>query len=184
MDFRSEQRAAARGAIAALVVCAAGLALGYAVLPRWFRFPIDLPARLAFALRADLFVLLWVVLGIVLVALGRGRSAADIGGAASSPPSPAIAVRVAFLQNTLEQAVIAAGAHLALATLLEGAALALIAAAVVLFGLGRLAFLAGYARGAAGRAFGMATTFLPTGAGYALAMGLLLARAARGGWSF
>jgi hypothetical protein len=87
--------------MAALVVCAAGLALGYAILPRWFRFPVDLPARLAFALRADLFVLLWVVLGIILVALGRGRSAADIGGAASSPPSPAIAVRVAFLQNTL-----------------------------------------------------------------------------------
>jgi hypothetical protein len=153
------------------------LALGNAILPRWFRFPVDLPARLVFALRADLFVLLWVVLGIVLVALGRGRSAADIGGAASSP-SPAIAVRVAFLQNTLEQAVIAAGAHLALATLLEGPALASIAVAVVLFGLGRLAFLAGYARGAGGRAFGMATTFLPTGAGYALAMGLLLA-----GWS-
>jgi len=169
--------------MAALIVCTAGLTLGYAILPRWFHLPIDLPARLAFALRADLFVLLWAVLGIVLVALGRGRSAADIGGAASSPPSPAIAVRVAFLQNTLEQAVIAAGAHLALATLLEGAPLALILAAVALFGLGRLAFLVGYSGGAGGRAFGMALTFLPTGAGYALAIGLLLARATRGSWS-
>jgi MAPEG family len=173
MDLRSEQRSVALGAIAALTVCAVILSLGYLVLPRWFQFPIDLPARLAFAVRADLFVLLWVVLGIVLVAYGRGRSAADIRGAAVSPPSPAIAVQVAFLQNTLEQAMIAAGAHLALATLLDGAALALIVAAVALFGLGRLAFLAGYARGAGGRAFGMATTFLPTGAGYALAIGLL-----------
>ena len=169
--------------MAALTICAAGLALGCAVLPHWLHLPVDLAARLAFAVRADLFVLLWVVLGVVLVALGRGRSAADIGGAASSPPSPAIAVRVAFLQNTLEQAVIAAGAHLALATLLEGAALALIPTAVALFGLGRLAFLAGYSGGAGGRAFGMAATFLPTGAGYALAIGLLLARAARGSWS-
>jgi hypothetical protein len=67
--------------------------------------------------------------------------------------------------------VIAAGAHLVLATLLENGALALIVASTVLFGLGRLVFLAGYTGGAAGRAFGMATTFLPTGAGYALAMG-------------
>jgi len=182
VDLRSEQHRAARGAMTALVVCTASLAIGYTILPRWFHFPVDLPARLAFAVKADLFVLLWVVLGIVLVALGRGRSAADIGGAALSPPSPVIAVRVAFLQNTLEQAVVAAGAHLALATLLEGAALALIVTAVALFGLGRLAFLVGYSGGAGGRAFGMATTFLPTGAGYALAIGLL-ARAACGSWS-
>jgi hypothetical protein len=168
--------------VAALIVCTAGVALGYAILPRWCHLPIDLPARLAFTIRADLFVLLWVVLGVILVAHGRGRSAADIGGAAFSPPSPVIAVRVAFLQNTLEQAVIAVGAHLALATLLEGAALVLIPAAVALFGLGRLAFLAGYSGGAGGRAFGMAATFLPTGAGYALAIGLLLARATRGSW--
>jgi hypothetical protein len=84
VDLKSEQRGAARGTMAALIVCAAGLALGDAILPRWFHFPVDLPARLAFALRADLFVLLWVVLGIVLVALGRGRSAAGIGGAAFS----------------------------------------------------------------------------------------------------
>jgi hypothetical protein len=75
--------------------------------------------------------------------------------------------------------VVATGARLALATLLEGAALALILAAVALFGLGRLAFLVGYSGGAGGRAFGMAVTFLPTGAGYALAIGLL-ARAACG----
>jgi hypothetical protein len=167
----------------ALIVCAAGLALGYTILPRCFHFPIDLPARLVFAVRADLFVLLWVGLGVVLVGLGRGRSAVDIGGAAFAPPSPAIAVQVAFLQNTLEQAVIAAGAHLALATLLDGAALALIVAAIALFGLGRLTFLIGYSGGAGGRAFGMAATFLPTGAGYALAIGLLLARAVSGSWS-
>jgi hypothetical protein len=78
--------------------------------------------------------------------------------------------------------VVAVGAHLALATLLEGAALALIVTAVALFGFGRLAFLVGYSGGAGGRAFGMATTFLPTGAGYALAIGLL-AHAACGSWS-
>ena len=89
VDLRSEQHRAARGAMAALVVCTASLAIGYTILPRWFHFPVDLPARLAFAVKADLFVLLWVVLGVVLVALGRGRSAADIGGAARSPPSPA-----------------------------------------------------------------------------------------------
>jgi hypothetical protein len=43
---------------------------------------------------------------------------------------------------------------------------------VVLFGLGRLLFWLGYARGAAGRAFGFALTFYPTA--FALIAGLVL----------
>src|SRR3546814_5279956 len=55
-----------------------------------------------------------------MVSRGRFHSAIDNPGSAFAPPSPAIAVQVAFLQNTLEQAVAAVGAHLALATLISG----------------------------------------------------------------
>ncbi len=53
-------------------------------------------------------------------------------------------------------------AFLALATLDGDAPLGFITGAVVLFAVGRVTFLRGYPHGAPGRAFGMATTALPT----------------------
>ena len=67
---------------------------------------------------------------------------------AASPPSPAIAVRSAVLQNALEQAVFAFGAHLALAAVLRGPQLVLLPPLVALFLVGRVAFAAGYRKGA------------------------------------
>lgn len=176
VDLAAEQRKIIANSVAALIFCALMLTGGYLILPYYFQFPTDLSERLAFALRADVFVFLWIVLGVRLVARGRFRSAADNRGSAFAPPSPRIAVPVAFLQNTLEQAVVAVGAHLVLATLLNGPALALIPTAVVLFAAGRLTFLIGYTKGAGGRAFGMATTALPTVGGYGLAIVLMLVR--------
>jgi len=121
-----------------------------------------------------LFLLLWVLLGVRLVAHGRFRSLNDIRGSAFGPPSPAIAVPVAFLQNTLEQAIIAIGAHIALATLLSGASLSLIPTMVFLFAVGRLTFLRGYPQGAHGRAFGIVTTVIPSLLGYILVVALII----------
>jgi hypothetical protein len=176
MDLRKEQRRVVQSILGATVFCALMLAGGWLIVPRYIELPVDVAARLAFALRADVFVFFWVLVGVGMIARGRLFSAADIGGSASGPPSPKLAIRVAFLQNTLEQAFLAVGAHLALATLLSGPALALIPVAVVLFGVGRVAFFAGYSRGAGGRAFGFATTVLPTCAGYVLAMVLVALR--------
>lgn len=175
MDLRAEQQKVIGNAVAAVIFCALMLASGYAILPRYLHFPVDLPDRLAFAIRADVFVFLWILLGVRMVAKGRFRSAADIRGSAFGPPSAAIAVPVAFLQNTLEQAVIAIGAHLVLSTVLSGPPLALIPTSVALFGIGRLTFLLGYPKGAGARAFGIATTAVPTVAGYVLAIGLMMA---------
>lgn len=132
--------------------------------------------RLAFALRADIFIFLWIVLGVRLVARGQFHSAADNRGSAFAPPSPEIAAPVEFLQNSLEQSVVAVGAHLALATLLSGPALSPIPTAIVQFAAGRLTFLIGYRKGAGGRAFGMAATALPTAGGYVLAIVLMVGR--------
>lgn len=177
VNLQQEELAIRRAGTLSLLLCGLCFGIGYVTLPRVFEFPTELVNRLAFALQASLFVLIWVLIGVIMVSTGRRKSLADVGGSASGPPSETIAVSVAFLQNTLEQAVLAVGAYLALATQLSGPWLSLIVTAVVLFGVGRLLFLRGYRRdyrGATGRAFGMTLTMLPTLAGYLLAIALIL----------
>ena len=174
VDLPAEQRKVIWNALLAAIFCAAVLAAGYVLLPRYFSFPTDIEGALVLTIQADLFVFIWVAIGVRLVSRVRFYSAADNPGSAFAPPSPRIAVPIAFLQNTLEQAVIAVGAHLALATLLSGPALSLIPSAVLLFAIGRIAFLAGYRKGAGGRAFGIVVTVLPSIAGYLTAITLLV----------
>lgn len=174
VDLIKEQRRILRSAAIAAALCGAVIASSCYVLPRIFAPPASLAERIAFALQTDVFVLVWVVIAARMVSSGRFHFAADNRGSAFSAPSPRIAIKVAFLQNTLEQAVMAVGAHVALATLLSGPALFFIPAAVALFGVGRIAFLRGYPKGAGARSFGMATTAIPTAAGYVWAIGLVV----------
>jgi uncharacterized MAPEG superfamily protein len=176
VDIRKEERRIRWRVLAALLFCAAILAASRIVLPALFDFPEALPERLAFGVQASLFAFLWPLAGVAMVAHGRRKSEADIRGSAYSPPSEAIAVQAAFLQNSFEQSVLAAGAWIALATLLSGADLGMIVGAALLFAVGRIAFLAGYPKGAAGRAFGMATTMIPSLLGYILALVLIVAK--------
>lgn len=176
VDLPVEQRKIIRRSAAAALFCGIVLGGGYVLMPRFVTLPSDPVGCLAFALRADVFILFWIVIGGQMVASGRFRSKADNRGSAFAPPSPRIAIPVAFLQNTLEQAVMAVGAHLALATLLSGPALSLLASSVALFAVGRVTFLIGYPKGAGGRAFGMATTALPTLCAYLLAIVLIVGR--------
>lgn len=176
MDLKAEQRKIIRRALAAFAFCALVLLGSFLLLPRLFEFPSDLAERIAFALQADIFVLIWIAIGVRMVSKGRFHSAADNPGSAFSQPSPAIAVQMAFLRNTLEQAVAAAGAHLALATLISGPALSLIPGAVFLFAIGRITFLRGYPYGAGARAFGIVTTAIPTIGAYGWSIGLILLR--------
>lgn len=145
----------------ALAVVLAGFAAGYALLPRVFAFPEALSARLALAAQSGAFVLLCLLVAVGLVSHGRRKSPDDIAGAAAASPSRVLAVKAAFLQNTLEQSVLACGAFLAFAAVGDGAWLALLPVAAVLFCLGRALFYAGYPGGAGARAFGMALTLLP-----------------------
>lgn len=176
IDLRSEELAIRRASITAMLICALCFVGGYFILPLVFDFPTDIVNSLAFALRASVFILFWVLLGIGMVSWGRRKSIADIQGSAVAPPSPRIAIQVAFLQNTLEQAVLAVGIYLALATLLSGAWLSLIVVAVVMFAFGRVLFLRGYSQGASGRALGMSLTMIPSIMGYILAIILMILR--------
>ena len=132
--------------------------------------------RLAFTVKVDLLVFLWLAGCVRAVSAGRFSSPADIRGSAYGPPSPAIAVRAAVLQNSLEQTVLAVGAHMGLAATLRGDELVLIPALVLLYLTGRVSFAAAYARGAAARAFGMALTGVSTVAAFGIAVAVLLAR--------
>jgi hypothetical protein len=162
VDLPVEQRRVRRQSLIAFAVCAPTLALVALGLPASFAFPTATAERLALVLRADLVVALWVVVAVRMVAKVRFESKDDNAGSAFGPPSARLAVPAAFLQNTLEQAFTATIGHLALATVEGEAPLAYILGAVALFCLGRATFLLGYPHGAGSRAFGVATTALPT----------------------
>lgn len=162
VDLPKEQRRIVIAALCSAVVCGVTLWLAIRYLPAQIAFPTDLANRLAFTLRADIFVALWVMLAVRMVSKVRFFSAADSAGSAYTKPTLRLAVRSAFLQNSLEQAFIAIVAHLALAAVEHAAALAYIVGAVFLFSLGRFTFWLGYPYGAGGRAFGIVTTALPT----------------------
>ncbi|MFJ5930659.1 MAPEG family protein [Sphingomonas sp. TX0543] len=176
MNLETEQRQIRKQSIQAILLCAA-VSVGCAVfLPKFVTFPTEVGARLAFAIQTSAVHFAVVVVAVRLVSSARYRSAADIGGAAKGPPSPELAVKVAFLQNTLEQAFLGVGAHLLLASVAGGRWLALLIASDVLFAIGRLSFYRCYSDGAGARAFGMATTALAALTCYLAASALLIGR--------
>ncbi|MEJ0060877.1 MAG: MAPEG family protein [Terricaulis sp.] len=111
----------------------------------------------------------WLIVAVLRVSLHRFFSDVDRPGAGlTEAPSPALRIKRANLQNTLEQVVLAALAHIAYAATAPQPALAILPLFVALFSLGRIAFMAGYRFGAAGRAFGFGLSFGPTLALYFL----------------
>jgi len=174
-DLKREQKKVRRGVAYAFVVSTVVLGAAHVLLP-----PLvgvtgdDLESRLRFWAGANLFVLLWIIIGVGMVSRGRRHSAEDIRGSAYAPPSPKIAIAAAFLQNTLEQGVITMFALLLLVLLLRGPALPLVAGSVLLFTVGRVTFLAGYPKGAGARSFGMALTVLPSLFAFALSAASLI----------
>jgi hypothetical protein len=177
MVLDTEQKGVVRGVVPAVIFCALVLAIGYVILP-----PPEIPtaegpgARIAFALEADTFVFLCLLVAVATVGNVRFLSPHDIQGSAFSNPSERIKVPLAVLQNTLEQCVLAVGAHLALAAVMRTPEMRLIPLLVALFVIGRVAFWVGYRRSGISRAFGFGVTFYPTIFAYALAIVLLIVR--------
>ncbi len=177
VGFSSDQMGIVRVSALALALAVAGLVGGYVWLPPYslgLRPVLDVGERIAFTLKADILMFIWLAGCVGAVSRGRFYSPADIRGSAFGPPGRAIAVRAAVMQNSLEQTVLAFGGHLTLAALLRGAELTLIPLLVALFLVGRLSFAFGYAKGAAGRAFGMALTAASIIASHGLAIGLVV----------
>lgn len=130
-DLAAEMVRVRRQAALSFLFCAPVLAMAVWWLPQQFEFPAEVGERLAFAARANLLIMLWVLIGVGTIARRRRKSAHDTAGSAYGPPSERLRVPLAFLQNTLEHAVLAAFAALALATVEGEAPLAFIVGMVV-----------------------------------------------------
>lgn len=171
-----EQKTALRNAAVAAAATASIFSLSYLVLPKFFEFPTETLDQLVFVLRAEVFVFLWVVMAFRIVS-GNRFFGSVTGDSPRLQAGEQRGATVQFAHNTLEQAVMALVVHLALATLLEGAAMTLIVGAIVLFVLGRATFLAGLRYGSDLRAIGMMITALPNMLCYFVALALLIGRA-------
>ena len=139
MAFDSEQVGILRGSGLALAFALAAVGTRYAWLPaRWFGLsdPMTMADQVAFALKADLLLFVWLAWCVRAVSKRRFRSAVDRKGSAIGRPSEAIAIPAAVLQNSLEQTVLAFGAHLVLATVLWGPELVTIPLLVALYIIG------------------------------------------------
>lgn len=154
MPLDAAQRGVARGAAAAAVWTLALFVAGPALV-----HPVAAPLTL---------VASWLVLPALtlIAAVGRVANArffdpAIIHGQDPAAGTPADRAR-RILRNTTEQCLLAALVWPALAVQLDPARLGIIPALACGFVVGRVAFAAGYARGAAGRAFGFGATFYPT----------------------
>jgi hypothetical protein len=117
--------------------------------------------RIVEALRADVFVAIWLFAAIANVARLRFSSREDIDGSGMTQATEPVRIANAIVQNTLEQTVLAVVAHAAIAVVLPRSTL-LVGALVILFCIGRACFWSGYRKGASGRAFGFGLTFYPT----------------------
>jgi len=179
MTLDKEQKGIVRNSALAILASCIVLVGGYLwVSPAYFGLDQVLPAgdRIAFALLSDLPVFVWLAGCVRAVSSFRFREPADRKGAAFGPPTPALAIRIAVLQNSLEQTVLVVGAHLILATQLRGPELVIIPLSTLLYLCGRALFALNYAKGAVPRSFGMALTGVQVIIGYALASGLMIAR--------
>lgn len=136
----------------------------------------DLESRLAFVLRWDLLVVLWLLITIGTLARRRFFNAEDINGSGLTTGTVQSKIHQSVLQNTLEQVVLAVFVHVACAVLLPIEWMAILPVAATLFALGRFLFWRGYHRGAPARALGFGLTFYPT----VLLFALLIARSIAG----
>lgn len=143
IDLKNEVHGIGWAALKSFLLCAVAFATGYMLLPRLMTFPNTIADALIFTLRIDLFILLWVAIAVGIVSHARRKSTADIRGSAFGTPSESIRIKIAFLQNTLEQAFIAIGSHLVLSMLVTGESLSFIVVAVGLFAMGCISFYFG-----------------------------------------
>lgn len=163
MALSGKQKGVLTGMTGAVILVAVVLALAIVLRPLAL-LPLGsgLDGRLAWAAMWLILPALCLLLAVGWLAGHRFRTPEDIDGSGLTSGSETAHVAQAVIQNTLEQAVLAALVYTAYCAAMSRGWLAAIPAAAVLFTLGRILFAAGYRRGAPGRALGFALTFYST----------------------
>jgi uncharacterized membrane protein YecN with MAPEG domain len=118
--------------------------------------------RIAFALKADAVIALWLAVSVGLLAHHRFFTPEDIDGGGLTRGTQRAQILQANLQNTLEQTVLAVLVHSMWAITMPLSWISVIPAAAILFLCGRVLFVRGYSGGAPSRALGFTLTFLPS----------------------
>ena len=151
----SDQRAVAIGAASGIIAMILSLWLLYAVLPNPDAF--ELADRIAYALRWNALAALPLVAMLAAVGNARFLSKAIDPTMGKEDTKTLIDGRVA--DNTLQQYILFQAGSLALAAVVEGPKVKIIAAAAITFVIMRIAFWVGYRIKPVYRAFGFASTF-------------------------
>ena len=160
----NDQRKVAAGAITGVVFIIAFFEIALRLTNFQLTPPggIQTSLRLEYALKCEVFAALCLLAGIGAIGNRRFFTPDAIGGG----PSASIEIDLRYVQNTLEQLVLAIVAHLALVLVVPEDSIRVVAILVMLFVIGRATFWIGYHISGPARAFGFATTFYPTVATY------------------
>lgn len=160
MAFDNEQRGIVGGVIPAALLSAAVIAL--AVFTQILATPSGIEQRLRLLALALTVPVICLIRAVGAVANHRFAEPLDRNAAATETRTGKVEMLQAILRNTHEQALIATLVYFIAAILLPATYTDAIPACALLFLIGRIFFTWGYARGAAGRAFGFGLTFYPT----------------------
>ena len=162
MALTDKQRGVRQGIMIGAVLTIAGLAAGMAYLPTSLTVDSSMGERLAYALKADILVIFWLLHSIGRLAGHRFFTPEDIDGSGLTAGTDKAKVLQSVLQNTLEQSVLAITLHLIWAVVMPVTWMPGIPAAAILFFIGRMFFVRGYTGGAPARALGFSLTFYPS----------------------
>jgi hypothetical protein len=162
MALTDKQQGVRRGIMIGAVLTIAGLAAGIVYLPTSLTVDASMGDRLAYALKADILVIFWLLLCIGKLAGHRFFTPEDIDGSGLTAGTDKAKVLQSLLQNTLEQTVLAVTLHLIWAVVMPVTWMPGIPAAAILFFFGRIFFIRSYTGGAPARALGFSLTFYPS----------------------
>ena len=156
MDHRHKQTIVVIGAVTGIATMVALLITLY-----YFLIPIpiglnDMADRIAFTIRANVFAVLPLLIGVITV--GNNRFFSDAIDPLARAESRLIEINSRYVDNTLQQTVIFLAGTLALSTFLASAEMRIIPALIFTFVLARIAFWIGYRIDPLYRAAGMAAT--------------------------
>ena len=162
MKLDTRQQYVLRGMALGAVTAVALVCVGVVWNPFGYVDDLAPSERLTAFGRSSLILAVCLAVSVGRLAKHRFFTSEDIDGGGHGPGSARATLLQALLQNTLEQAVLGALVHAAWAVTMPGSWLSVVPLAAIAFGVGRILFFAGYARGAPARALGFTLTFYPT----------------------